>query len=249
MLYADPRNPDAARLADQLRTRLPDLEEAADVSVVIGGDGFMLHTVATHGRDSVYVGLNAGRIGFLLNDITSLDDVVDKLRRRAWTSYAFPLLRADVRYADGTSTVERAINDFAVERSTGQTAHLRIHVGEHVIVDRLVADGVVISTALGSTAYTFSAGGPACHPTLPVMALTAISPHHPRLAPILLPVDAEIRVEALDVQKRPVRAVADGRTQDGVVGATVRHAREEVRFAWFEGHDLTMRMVRKIIHP
>jgi NAD+ kinase len=116
-----------------------------------------------------------------------------------------------------------------------------------MIVDRLVADGVVVSTALGSTAYTYSAGGPACHPTLPILALTAICPHHPRLAPVMLPESAKIRVQVLDVEKRPVRGVNDGRTADGAVGATIRVSPNRVHFAWLEGHDLTTRMVRKIM--
>jgi NAD+ kinase len=246
MILSDPRNPTAQAHRRELEARFPD-GVGDDIMLVIGGDGFMLHCIAEHGHEHTYVGLNAGRVGFLLNDVDCWDRISDLLQKRAWTTYAFPILEADVTYKDGTKVRSHAINDFALERSSGQTAHLRIQVDGCTIVDRLVADGVVIATALGSTAYTYSAGGPACHPTLPILAMTAICPHHPRLAPVILPESSQILVEVLDVDKRPVRGVNDGRTADGAIHATIRIIPERVHFAWLEGHDLTTRMVRKIM--
>ncbi|MCB9682741.1 MAG: NAD(+)/NADH kinase [Alphaproteobacteria bacterium] len=248
MILADPRNPVAARYRDELARRLPAFDPD-DVVVVIGGDGFMLHTVAEHGLQHTYLGLNAGRIGFLMNDVEDWDAVADQLARHAWTPYTFPVLEAQLRMEDGSVRPVHAVNDVVLERSTGQTAHLVLTVDGREVVDLLVCDGIVFSTALGSTAYTFSAGGPACHPTLDLLSVTAISPHRPRLSPFLLPREASSRVDVVAAHRRPVRAVVDGTTIEGVVGADVRLDGQGVTLCWLAGHDLTTRMISKIVRP
>jgi NAD+ kinase len=249
MIHHDPRNPKSEAWRDELLQRWPNLEAELPIDLVIGGDGHMLHTVDKQGFGRTYLGLNAGHIGFLLNDVTDWDQVVRQLRTGAWTTWDFPVLKAEATFGDGTTDTALAVNDFAVERSTGQTAHLRVHIDGHLVVDRLVADGLVFATSLGSTAYAFSAGGPACHPTLPTLIMTAICPHHPRLAPLVLPDHMVATVEVLDAHKRPVRAVADGRTRDDLISLRVGMSDQRVRLAWLEGHDFTTRMVRKILHP
>ena len=256
MIHVDPRNTAAGTLHARLVAALPDLADPGwsdpEVDLVIGGDGFMLQTLADgldSGRDRTMLGLNAGRIGFLMNDTEAWDRVIDGLTRRAWTTYTFPTLRAQIRLDDGSVTAVRAINDVAVERSGGQTAHLAVSVDGRRIVDRLVADGLIVSTALGSTAYTFSAGGPAAHPTLRLLAVTAVSPHHPRLAPFLLPDDATVEVAVHDGHRRPVRIVADGQSRDDVLGVHIGIGPDTVRLAWLDGHDHTARIVAKILRP
>jgi NAD+ kinase len=248
MILADPRNPAAQDLRDELVARLPDWSPP-DVGVVIGGDGFMLHTIAAHGRHRAWLGLNAGRIGFLMNDADDVDRVAGLLRRGAWFEHAFPMLQARVITADGTAREVHAVNDVVLERASGQTAHLRLSIDGTEVVDTLVADGIVFASALGSTAYSFSAGGPACHPTLQVLAVTAISPHHPRLAPVLLPPTSHARVEVQMSERRPVRAVADGAQLDHVVAVEVGQSDRRVRLAWLEGSDFTARMITKILRP
>lgn len=249
MILVDPRNPVAARYAERLNEAMPEGHDDPDVIVVIGGDGFMLQSVGQHGLRPTYVGLNAGRVGFLLNDVTDWSATADRLRRRAWRSWQFPVLAATIRTLDGAVHQVQALNDVVLERSTGQTAHLRLCVDGEEVVDTLVADGIIFATALGSTAYTFSAGGPACHPTLPALAVTAICPHKPRLSPMVLPAGTTARVEVRRPEHRPVRGVADGQHVEGVVDLSLGLADDVVRFAWFEGTDLTSRMVGKILRP
>jgi NAD+ kinase len=249
MILADPRNPTALAFQDELLAAMPEGWDDPEVVLVLGGDGFLLHSVADHGFHRTYLGLNAGRVGFLLNDVSCWDVTVDQLRRRAFTPYAFPILEA--RATDGAGQVHtlRALNDVVLDRATGQTAHLRLLIDEREVVDPLVADGLIFSTALGSTAYTVSAGGPACHPELQVLAVTAICPHKPRLMPFLLPLGAHARVEVRAAHRRPVRLSADGNQIDDVRGLEVTTAAERVRIAWLEGHDHTQRMVTKILRP
>lgn len=249
MIVTDARNPTALRLFDQLLQRMPDGVPGDDLVVVIGGDGFLLRTVAENGYAPTYLGINAGHLGFLLNDIASWNPLVEQIGQRSFQTLRFPLLRAEMHLADGRVVTDHAINDVYLERATSQTAHLALTIDGHTVVESLVADGIIFSTALGSTAYTFSAGGPACHPTLQTLVVTAICPHRPRLHPFVLPPTAVAQVDAHAVDRRPVRAVADGRAVDGIQRVSLSYDGSEVRLAYLKDHDLTSRMVRKILHP
>lgn len=246
MIVSDPRNPTARQYAELLGQHLPG-GVGDELTVVIGGDGFMLHTIEELGFERTYLGLNAGRIGFLLNDVKDWARTADAITSRRWRVWKFPVLEARVQCADGSLHLCKAVNDVVLERQTGQTAHLRLVIDGTEVVGMLTCDGLVFATALGSTAYTFSAGGPACHPTLEILSVTAICPHTPRLAPFLLPTTATARVEVRSAERRPVRAVADGRMIEDVVAVDLWTSGSEVQIAWFEDHDFTACMVAKIL--
>ncbi len=249
MIVCDPRNPTATAMADALAAHLPEGVPGEALVVVIGGDGFLLRTVADRGLAPIYLGLNAGHLGFLLNDVGDWAETAAQIARRAFHVHAFPLLRAEITTAAGAVVIDHAINDVYLERATSQTAQLKLTIDGQSVVERMVADGIVFSTALGSTAYSFSAGGPACHPTLRQLVVTSICAHRPRLPPFCLPADALAVVDVHVPDRRPVRAVADGRAVDDVVRVTLRFDGSEVRLAYLPGHDFTSRMVRKILHP
>ena len=219
----------------------------AEVCVVVGGDGFMLRTIRERGPDHVYLGLNAGHLGFLLNDVGDAQAVATALSKSAWTISSFPRLRLTAWRADGSELTALAVNDLYLERATGQTAHLEVHIDGNVVVDRLICDGLLASTALGSTAYSYSAGGAPCHPQVPALLVTPIAPHVPRLTPMMLPLDAIVELSALDTHRRPVRAVADGVALGEVVRMRVEDSHENVRLAFLEGHNFTRALVRKIL--
>ncbi len=245
MIVQDARNPRAVAIAQKLQAlSIPD-----DLIVVVGGDGFLLQTVAGLGLDRPYLGINGGNLGFLLNDVDEWDVVAEKINRGAWAVQAFPLLEAHITLDDGKTVTERALNDVYLERMTGQTARLTLFFDGHKVVDPLVADGVIFATALGSTAYNYSAGGPACHPTLQVLSVTPICPHLPRLSPVALPAASRARVQVRRPEHRPVRAVADGREVNHISAVEVGYGSEVVQLAYLEGHDFTARMVRKLLHP
>jgi NAD+ kinase len=250
MIVTDRRNPRAEALLAGLQTRLPkDWEPPDGVALVIGGDGFLLRTVAAHGLKLAYLGLNAGHLGFLLNDPDDLDAVATALSESRWREHGFPLVEARVEDGEGKPITLRAINDIYLERMTGQTARLKLTIDGHVAVEHLVADGLVFATALGSTAYAFSAGGQPFHPELEVLQVTPICPHLPRLTSFALPPSARATVEVLQHEWRPVRAVADGRGLDAVRHVELGFARERVRLCYFDGHDFTRQMLGKIVHP
>jgi len=245
MIVHDPRNPRAVALHADVAARLPELGD--DIVVVIGGDGFLLHTVHEYGFQRSYLGLNGGTLGFLLNDVNGrLDAVCEAIGSNAWRVHRFPLLKATVTCMDGTEHVDHAMNDVYLERATGQTARLDISIGGQAL-QRLSADGMIFATALGSTAYSFSAGGVPVDPSLPVMCVTPICPHKPRLSPFVVPYGTPAELEVYAPDRRPVRAVIDGRDVDDVARFAIGPTEHVVKMVYLSGHDFTTRMMKKLL--
>jgi NAD+ kinase len=251
LILADPRSQVALRYQAELESRLPPEWAPADLVVVIGGDGFLLHTVAEQGASRLYLGLNAGHLGFLLNDVDGdWDALAQCLIQHRWSEHNFPQLRADLVLCDGTTRTEHAMNDIYLERTTGQTANLELEIDGILVEALLAADGLIFATALGSTAYSFSAGGTPMHPSLPVLLVTPICPHRPRLPAFALPSASRAEVTVLTPARRPVRAVADGRSVEAVARISIRIQPDaSVRLAYLESHQFTRQMMRKIVHP
>ena len=246
-------SPRAAALAAAFDT-LPDLGVASDVCLVLGGDGSMLRAVHRHGGRYAYLGVNRGNLGFLMNDVAGTPAevaiaVTEALRSEGYTRTAFPRLRVRARLVSEEIVEDLAVNDTYLERMSGQTCHLRVTVDGVVAVERMVADGIVVATPIGSTAYSFSAGGPAAHPLARAMVMTAICPHTPRLAPVVLPAGSRVRIEVLDAEHRPARVVVDGGQHGPVAEVEVRGGGDEVTLCFLAGHDFTATMIRKILHP
>ena len=251
MIRIDPQNRLAEKLAHALGSRVDFNTLPSDLCIVIGGDGWMLKTIRNVGSGSTFLGINAGRTGFLLNDVTDLDRVADALKAGSWEVWDFPRLSMQCQptIMDATIRHDVAVNDIYLERMSGQTAHLRLEIDGVAVVDRLVCDGIVASTALGSTAYHFSSSGHACHPAVRAIHLTPICAHAPRLAPLTLPPDSHIRVQVLSSDKRPVRAVSDGVDHGAVQSLVVRQDAQGIKLAFLEGHNFTGALFRKILTP
>jgi len=251
MLRIDPRNTHAEQLADELGRLVEFGSLPSDLCVVVGGDGWMLETIRNVGPGKTFLGINAGRTGFLLNDAENVQTVASALKAGHWRVWEFPRLTMQC-WPDGKEATMRhdtAVNDIYLERMSGQTAHLRVEIDGLQVVERLVCDGLVTSTALGSTAYHFSSSGHACHPAVRAIHLTPICAHAPRLAPLTLPPDSVIRVQVLHSDKRPVRAVSDGVDHGPVRSLEVRRDEQGIQLAFLKGHDFTGALFRKILKP
>jgi NAD+ kinase len=181
--------------------------ESADVVVALGGDGLMLQTLERlRGTAKPVYGMHRGSVGFLMNEYRE-PMLVERLVA-AQRSVVHPLLMT-VETAGGTQSAH-AINEVFVTRETYQAARLRISVDGKVRMDELIADGVLVATPAGSTAYNLSCNGPIIPLAAPLLALTPISPFRPRRwRGALLPDRAKFVVEVLEAEKRPVAAVAD----------------------------------------
>jgi NAD+ kinase len=182
--------------------------EDAHVIVALGGDGLMLQTLhRTMNAPKPIYGMNRGSVGFLMNEYSEYG-----LRERlaaAKPSIVHPLLMR-TRDIHGVETTARAINEVSLLRQTYQAAKLRIEVDEATRLSELIADGILVATPAGSTAYNLSANGPILPLDAPLMALTPLSPFRPRRwRGALLPDAARVTIEILEADKRPVAAAAD----------------------------------------
>lgn len=245
-LIADARNPLALDAATSLRARHAFVDEdEADVAVVVGGDGFMLHTLHRllgDGRDLPLYGLNRGTVGFLMNAfrVDGLDDRVAE----AVATVLRPLEMTAVTM-DGEHVVELAINEVALVRASAQTAKIRISLDDAVGLDQLVGDGVLVATAAGSTAYNRSAGGPIVPVAARLLTLTPIAAFHPRgWRGALLACDNVVHFEVSEPHKRPVNATADSREVHNVTTVSVRECPDRaLRLLFDPGHGLETRIV------
>ena len=215
----------------------------ADAIVALGGDGLMLQTLHRHLNDRIPIyGMNRGSVGFLMNEYRE-DDLKARLAR-AEVNRIHPLsMRATDR--GGTAHESLAINEVSLFRETYQAAKIRISIDGTVRLEELNADGVLVSTPAGSTAYNLSAYGPILPINAPLLALTPISPFRPRRwRGALLPNEAKIRFDVLEPDKRPVSAVADHDETRSVAQVDVAQASLIDLFMMFDpGHSLDERIL------
>ncbi len=244
------KNPAAGAFARALDAAGPLPAIPEDLCLVLGGDGTMLQAIHERGAALRWLGLNFGHLGFLMNDLPA-ENAVEYLRAqlaaKAWNTHGF--LRLSMRAESATGPLTGlAVNDVYVERRTGTTCHLRVWIDGNALADRLVCDGLIAATPLGSTAYSFSAGGAASHPLVRSIHLTAICPHAPKFAPIVLPEASRIRIEVLDAARRPARVVVDGIAHDDVHSVEIiSRAQDDVQLAFFDDHDFMRTLLRKVL--
>jgi NAD+ kinase len=194
-----------ARLAKRYDAAAP---EEADVIVALGGDGLMLQTLhAFMNSGKPIYGMHRGTVGFLMNEFN--EQSLPERLAAAKTALIHPLVMC-ARDADGREHEHRAINEVSLFRQTYQAARLRILIDGKERLRELVADGALVATPAGSTAYNLSAQGPIIPINASLLALTPISPFRPRRwRGALLPDTARVTIEVLEAEKRPVAAVAD----------------------------------------
>ena len=222
-----------------------------DALVSLGGDGTLLRAARfLAGANVPIMGVNLGKLGFLTScrakDFTRL---LPRFARGQFLNDTRMMLEA-TSIGSGNIAGPRlvALNDVVVHKG-GFARVLRIRVsvdGEEL--GALAADGIVISTPTGSTAYSLSAGGPIVFPTVESILLTPISPHTLAVRPILLPPSAEILVQPEDAPEEVLVTV------DGQVGATlgaghalsVRSSTSRVIIARFPGSSFFGRMRHKL---
>ncbi|MBB3809884.1 NAD kinase [Pseudochelatococcus contaminans] len=193
------------RLEARYGARDPD---TAHLVVALGGDGLMLQTLHRFlGTGKPIYGMNRGSVGFLMNEFRE-DDLLERVAR-AQRSAVHPLLM-QAHDVDGRSFSAHGINEVFLSRKTYQAAKIRVQVDGQVRLAELIADGIMVATPAGSTAYNLSANGPILPLNAPLLALTPISAFRPRhWRGALLPDHAKLRFEVLEAEKRPVNAVAD----------------------------------------
>lgn len=217
-MKANPKITFVAAPTSLAQERLGDLEKLyetvplaeAEVVVVLGGDGFLLHTLHQLQNSGKFVyGLNCGSVGFLLN--TYKTKGLYRRLRGAVPTFLHPLKMTAYHGEEGTDPeVAYAINEVSLLRQTSQAALIHVEIDGTRQLSHLVCDGILLSTAAGSTAYNFSAHGPILPVDANLLALTPISPFRPRRwRGALLSQGVHVSFIVEDPEKRQVGATAD----------------------------------------
>ncbi|HEY3488287.1 MAG TPA: NAD(+) kinase [Gammaproteobacteria bacterium] len=207
-VYPDETCRDVLKPIDGKFHSLKDLQNC-DLAIVIGGDGTLLNSARVLAVHQVpIVGINMGRLGFLV-DVSPgqmLDSLNDILRGRYITEERF-LLTATVLRGDTVLAERLALNDIIINNQF-QTRMIEFftHVdGRYVNHER--ADGIIIATPTGSTAYALSSGGPILHPALSAIALVPICPHTLSHRPLVIDSSSEITI-AVDPDCKTIAQVS-----------------------------------------
>lgn len=236
--------PEAQNACERLRALYGAVDEdAADVVVALGGDGFMLEVLHRHlGSGQPIYGMNRGSVGFLMNDYAEegLPERIAAAERAAVHPLVMNTLDMHGARARGL-----AINEVSLLRQSRQAAKLRILVDGKLRMPELVCDGALVATPAGSTAYNFSAHGPIVPLSAEVLALTPISAFRPRRwRGALLPHAARVSFHILEPDKRRVSATADSVEVRDVVEVDVCEDRDtELHMLFDAGRGLDERVL------
>ena len=180
----------------------------SDVSIVIGGDGFMLQTLKKNKNSKkLFYGINSGNYGFLMNKFSS-KNTIKNLSKANMISIS-PL---EMIVKNNKNQIRKylAINEVSILRQSRQAASLSIYHGSKQVIKKLVSDGVLVSTPAGSTAYNLSVHGPILSLNSKKLSISPISPFRPRRWKGKIVGDkSKIVIKNLNPKKRPISAVAD----------------------------------------
>ena len=180
----------------------------SNLTIVIGGDGFMLETLKKNKNPKKkFYGINSGNYGFLMNKFSLKNIIKNLYKANMITIYPLEMI---VKNKNNQIRKSIAINEVSVLRQSRQTASLSIKHGSKIIIKNLVSDGVLVSTPAGSTAYNLSVHGPILSLNSKKLSIAPISPFRPRRWKGKIVNDKmKIVITNLDPSKRPISAVAD----------------------------------------
>jgi len=191
-----------------------------DCLLTLGGDGTLLRGArALRGANTPILGINLGRVGFLTTaSVQTLDWALDAIVRKAYATESRLTLQSAIADKHGkTSSEPMVLNDVVVHKG-GLARVVRFKVvvdGDEV--GQYSADGIIVATPTGSTAYSMSAGGPIVVPGVDAIVVTAICPHTLAVRPLVLPAHSTVSIEPIPPWTEEVLVSFDGQ-----VGTTIR---------------------------
>ncbi|MBL4617389.1 MAG: NAD kinase [Robiginitomaculum sp.] len=243
-------NPKAQLALKILTERYADyISDKPNVIVALGGDGFMLETLHQQILAPVPVfGMNRGSVGFLMNDY-NVEGLIERLSN-AEKAIIRPL-RMQGKTVSGKDFNEVAINEVSLLRQAHQAAKIKISIDGKVRMKELVADGILVATPTGSTAYNLSAHGSIIPLEAQVLALTPISAFRPRRwRGAILGHKSNIRFDIIDSETRMVSAVADNREVRNIQYVEIRESKSKELYLLFDaGHTLSERIAIEQFSP
>ncbi|MBI4420448.1 MAG: NAD(+)/NADH kinase [Gemmatimonadetes bacterium] len=209
------------KLADLWPSPIPSLDgQTLDLLLTFGGDGTLLRGARLIASQSVPVlGVNIGHVGFLATaSPDNLEEAIAAVARRDYELEDRRTLECTIEGADGERRPTGvALNDVVIHKSgVARVVHLRVMIDAEE-VGQYSADGIIVATQTGSTAYSLSAGGPIIVPGLDAIVITAICPHTLAVRPIVAPSSATVVVEIVPPWTDDVLV-----SYDGQVGTTLQ---------------------------
>ena len=207
---------------ESLHTQLPNLAgykptdclyDGVDFVLVLGGDGTLLAAASTAAILNIpIVGINLGHLGFLAQiEKEEMEKSLEKLLAGDYTIEERMMLCATIRSANGQATEFHALNDIVISRNeNARLIDMDVYINGN-FVDDYKADGMIIATPTGSTAYSMSAGGPIVDPSVKSFLITPICPHKLYSRTIVVPDNCEITMTINNKNPRSAVITADGR--------------------------------------
>ena len=188
-------------------TKFTNLKKSKYI-VVVGGDGFMLQTLKKYYKfNKLFYGINSGDYGFLMNKFIKNQNI--KNLRKAKSISINPL---QMKVVNNLGRIRKsiAINEVSILRQSRQASSISIKAASTQFIKKLIADGVLVSTPAGSTAYNLSVHGPILNLDSKKLSISPISPFRPRRwKGKIVSEKSKILIKNLNPKKRPISAVAD----------------------------------------
>ena len=232
----DKKNKKSLQIKSFLTSKIKKLKFSKQkISVVIGGDGFMLQTLKKN-KDSkrFFYGINSGNYGFLMNKFSRKNTLKNLFKAKMITISPLEMI---VKNNNNQSKKFLAINEVSVLRQSRQAAFLSIRYGTTQIIKKLISDGVLVSTPAGSTAYNLSVHGPILSLNSKKLSISPISPFRPRRWKGKIVSDkSKIFIKNLNPSKRPISAVADNIEVRNAKNITIK-TNQQVKFNLLYDHN------------
>ncbi|KFI51291.1 NAD kinase [Bifidobacterium callitrichos] len=233
----------------------PVVGEDTEIVVVLGGDGTILRAAElVRCTRTPIIGVNMGHVGFLAEfESFQMDEAIRRIAERDYSIDERMIAHVDVWLPGADRPIENwALNDITLERADrGKMVELSISV-DGVEMSSFGADGVIVSTPTGSTAYAFSAGGPIMWPNVKALQLVPLAAHALFARPLIIGADSTFTMTILDDSMSDGWICCDGRRQRALPKGTrvdVRASRGTLRLARLSGAPFTDRLVTKFDLP
>ena len=233
----------------------PCVSDDTEIVVVLGGDGTILRAAElVHCTQVPILGVNMGHVGFLAEfESFQIDEAIRRIATHDYSIDERMIAHVDVWLPGATKPIEDwALNDITLERADrGKMVELSIRVDD-VEMNSFGADGVIVSTPTGSTAYAFSAGGPVMWPNVKALQLIPLAAHALFARPLIIGSGSTFTIDILDESMSEGWICCDGRRQRALPQGTrvmVRESRDTLRLARLSGVPFTNRLVSKFDLP
>ena len=209
-VYLDPHTADTLKLPGR-GLRREEMGGKIDWLIVLGGDGTLLAAARAMGANQVPIlAVNLGGLGFLTSvTLDELYPVLEKVLAGTANLSGRMMLQAEILHDGKTSDKQIALNDAVANKAAlARMLDFDVHVDGHH-VGRYRADGLIVATPTGSTAYSLAAGGPIIHPDLDAFVITPICPHMLTNRPLVVPDTAKVELDFAPSHE-PVYLTMDG---------------------------------------